>query len=393
MEQLECNKKEAHGFLPFSEKYNNIGNEWEMPHTIAISNQQARPGYNSCSAHEYNDVPEVLKEKIKLLAQLIKASNRFVVYSGAGISTAAGIGDYASRAENSAAFTGTERPKVWSEFDAQPTMAHRVITCLYNEGYLKYWIQQNHDGLPQKAGLPQEAINEIHGAWYDPSNPVVQMSGALREDFFSDLIKWEESADLCLAVGTSLAGMNADRVAQSTAERAIGNEDGALGTVIISLQCTKFDSLASLRLFCTIDKAMEMLANELNIIVPEHKLYSLDISPEIQIEEDVFLLTHYGPDGNKLQEPSSLENAMRLDLREDAEIEITIGQFKGHQGVVTGKNRENHYRIRVMHPLKGTFKAPKVHTLGLWWIDAAIRGTVNTIPLVNHSESLVFGNK
>jgi NAD-dependent SIR2 family protein deacetylase len=47
-------------------------------------------------------------------------------------------------------------------------------------GRLKRWIQQNHDGLPQKAGLPQSAINEIHGAWYDVTNPVVKFSGEVR---------------------------------------------------------------------------------------------------------------------------------------------------------------------------------------------------------------------
>lgn len=29
-------------------------------------------------------------------------------------------------------------------------------------------------GLPQKAGFPQGLINEVHGSWYDPSNPGVR---------------------------------------------------------------------------------------------------------------------------------------------------------------------------------------------------------------------------
>ena len=46
--------------------------------------------------------------------------------------------------------------------------------------------------VPQKAGFPQEKINEIHGAWYDPSNPVVQFGGNLRTDLFNwmtDLVR------------------------------------------------------------------------------------------------------------------------------------------------------------------------------------------------------------
>ena len=27
------------------------------------------------------------------------------------------------------------------------------------------WVQQNHDGLPQKAGFPQQDMIEIHGSW------------------------------------------------------------------------------------------------------------------------------------------------------------------------------------------------------------------------------------
>lgn len=201
------NKIEAHGFLGFTEEFDNRAEKWELPTITAHSGQQARPGYNSCEAHEFSDSEETLKSKISMLAQLIKKSKKFVVYSGAGISTAAGIGDYASRAENSGGFASVEeKPKLWSEFDAKPTIGHQVLVQLFKEGYLKYWIQQNHDGLPQKAGFPQEFINEIHGAWYDPSNPVIQMSGSLRNDYFNDLLEWEKTTDLCLAIGTSLAG-------------------------------------------------------------------------------------------------------------------------------------------------------------------------------------------
>ena len=38
---------------------------------------------------------------------------------------------------------------------AEPTAAHRATVALHRAGHLKRWFQQNHDGLPQKAGLPQ----------------------------------------------------------------------------------------------------------------------------------------------------------------------------------------------------------------------------------------------
>lgn len=40
------------------------------------------------------DSPEELKVKVETLAQLIKESQYFVVHSGAGISTSAGIPDF-----------------------------------------------------------------------------------------------------------------------------------------------------------------------------------------------------------------------------------------------------------------------------------------------------------
>lgn len=43
-----------------------------------------------------------------------------------------------------------------------------ALVALSKKGWVHHWLQQNHDGLPQKAGFPQEKINEVHGAWFDP---------------------------------------------------------------------------------------------------------------------------------------------------------------------------------------------------------------------------------
>ena len=53
--------------------------------------------------------------------------------------------------------------------------------------------------------MPQQLVNEIHGAIQDPSNPVVPMSGNLRSDYFADLLDCEARADLTIAVGTTPA--------------------------------------------------------------------------------------------------------------------------------------------------------------------------------------------
>lgn len=45
---------------------------------------------------EYFDTPEVLDQKVEMLAQMILTSKHFVSFTGAGLSTAAGIRDFRS---------------------------------------------------------------------------------------------------------------------------------------------------------------------------------------------------------------------------------------------------------------------------------------------------------
>ena len=168
----------------------------------------ARPRRNHDSpgwltATEFADRPAVLRQKLETLARLVAASRRTVVYSGAGISTAAGVGQ---AARGSAATAGR------SKTTAGPTETHRALAELERRGLVHGWVQQNHDGLPQKAGYPQEKIVEIHGSWYDPANPVVKYAGSLRDDLYAAMVREAEEADLVLVLGTSLSGLNSDQV-------------------------------------------------------------------------------------------------------------------------------------------------------------------------------------
>merc|ERR1719399_323586 len=118
----------------------------------------------------------------------------------------------------------------------EPTLSHCMLAELNRQNLLHGWVQQNHDGLPQKAGYRQEDINEIHGSWFDPSNPVVKYSGTLRGDLFEDMGTQADTADLVLVCGTSLTGLNADQCVTNTAQRS--TRGLALGSVIISPQRT-----------------------------------------------------------------------------------------------------------------------------------------------------------
>jgi len=396
--------------------YGYVDRGWENPQRVFTSDTDARPGYTSKKAHEYQDTEEVLNAKVKELINLMKNSKQTVLYTGAGISTAAGLGDYASaeNSEHSAPVPGdaqsatdkngnhgeashaTKRPpKLRSLYEAQPTHCHRVLTDLCHKKFdlIQCWIQQNHDGLPQKAGFPQYKMNEIHGSWFDPSNPVIFMSGTLRTDLFENLLSWEGKASLVVALGTSLCGMNADRVCDGAWRRntemvtAKATTQPSLGLVLCNLQETVYDEKCVLRIFCDLENlatVMERLLNEddtLQSALTASDVPIKDLNVECT-EEDIFYVPYDGSTGKRNTDENEL---LRLDLREDAVVKLTSGQFKGDEGEVVGKQLEGHYKIRFKHALKpgAKLKMPFERILGTWWVKQAQQGLVEQIPLVN----------
>mmetsp|Transcript_109886 Transcript_109886/g.309936 ORF Transcript_109886/g.309936 Transcript_109886/m.309936 type:complete len:400 (+) Transcript_109886:197-1396(+) len=355
---------------------------WESPRLVVNSALTARPDYESMTASEYLDTEVVLRAKAAALVRLLSSARKCVLFTGAGLSTSAGISDYASQAEESLSGvggSGTTAPR--SPMLAQPTHAHRVLVALWKAGHVFRWIQQNHDGLPQKAGLPQEAINEIHGAWHAPDNPVIPMSGKLRDDLFGDMVDCAETADLTLALGTSIAGMNADRAVTSPAARAARGE--ALGSVIVGFQQTSQDRESTLRVFAGCDALLALVAELMNLDVPAalpEGEYFVPACLQGKSEDDfVFAGLRYNAAGTR-----SEGAALTLDLRDDAELVITSGMHAGACGMVYGYDREGNVRCRFkLKPERGKLRAQVAMVLGRWWIQAAVDGTVPLLPVVN----------
>jgi NAD-dependent deacetylase len=117
------------------------------------------------------------------LAELLLAAgqSRTVVFTGAGVSTESGIPDFRSPGGIWSRYAPIDyadylrdaetRRESWrrglhtypSIAEAQPNAAHLAIAEWWRVGFLVGVVTQNIDGLHQKAGLPTEAVVELHG--------------------------------------------------------------------------------------------------------------------------------------------------------------------------------------------------------------------------------------
>jgi NAD-dependent deacetylase len=104
-----------------------------------------------------------------------------VVFTGAGISTESGIPDFRSPGGVWSRYAPIEyaeymrdsrmRAEAWRRglesypamAEARPNAAHRALAEWWRVGVLSGIVTQNIDGLHHKAGLPDEAIVELHG--------------------------------------------------------------------------------------------------------------------------------------------------------------------------------------------------------------------------------------
>eukprot|EP00041_Stephanoeca_diplocostata_P013980 m.251134 g.251134 ORF g.251134 m.251134 type:complete len:441 (-) comp19534_c0_seq31:124-1446(-) len=341
-------------------------------------------------ATEFEDSEAVLMEsKVKALAMILKASKETVVYTGAGISASV-VGQAAKSGCN----------KVGLHHNAKavnPTYTHRALALLHDHGLIQSWQQQNHDGLPQKAGYPQHKLNEIHGSWYDPGNPVVKYNGSLHSLAYQWMVEDAKTADVALVIGTTLSGLNADRVVTDTCERSLRGD--ALGAVCINLQQTQHDDKMTLRMFGKSDKILQVLLRELDI--DDSGIFAAAGTSDARWRDlPSAVLVPYDKDGKRVQNP---QKRMWLDLSNRAQVRLSpgyniqgalqpgmmhIGAAKatksrtgttlppapGHGYVVQRSEEVCAFKLSI----EGTR-----FTLGLWWLHAAMHGTVPRIPIVN----------
>ena len=103
--------------------------------------------------------------KAQTLVNQIRKSKHFIAFTGAGVSTSAGIPDFRGP---EGAWTllkqGRQRTgKAVNTLQAIPTPTHMALVELQNRGILKYLVSQNCDGLHRRSGILPERIAELHG--------------------------------------------------------------------------------------------------------------------------------------------------------------------------------------------------------------------------------------
>jgi NAD-dependent deacetylase len=125
-------------------------------------------------------MPET-RQQIERLVQLIRSSEKIAAFTGAGISTAAGISDYRSKGglwnrfqpvyfeefledEEKRLEYWRRKQEMWPQIrDARPSEGHRFVYRLHETGKLSAVITQNVDGLHELSGVPSERIINLHG--------------------------------------------------------------------------------------------------------------------------------------------------------------------------------------------------------------------------------------
>ncbi len=120
-------------------------------------------------------------DAVRRAVELLAEARQIMAFTGAGISTESGIPDFRgpdgvwtridpSEFTYDKYVTNPEtRRRSWQMrfgsgvLDAQPNDGHGALVALWKAGRLGGCVTQNIDGLHQAAGLPDEAVVELHG--------------------------------------------------------------------------------------------------------------------------------------------------------------------------------------------------------------------------------------
>ncbi|XP_068607317.1 NAD-dependent protein deacetylase sirtuin-7 [Brachionichthys hirsutus] len=271
-----------------------------------LCQRQIRRNVHKRKQEEVFDEAEELHRKVRQLAAAVTQAEHLVVYTGAGISTAASIPDY--RGPNGV-WTRLQKGQTVRSRDlskAEPTLTHMCIRVLHINKLAKHVVSQNCDGLHLRSDLPRHALSELHGNMFievctscSPVREYVRLfdvtertslhrhgtgrrcshcGSELRDTIvhfgergtLEEPLNWKGAAeaagkaDVILCLGSSL------KVLKKYACLWCMNRPASRRPklYIVNLQWTPKDHLAVLKVHGKCDDVMSLLMDELNIQIP-----------------------------------------------------------------------------------------------------------------------------
>ncbi|KAG4435789.1 hypothetical protein IFR05_008733 [Cadophora sp. M221] len=239
------------------------------------------------AAIERIESTQMIEKKAQTIADCIKRSQHFIIFTGAGVSTSAGIPDFRGP---DGAWTlraqGRQRTeKSVSTLQAIATPTHMALVELQNRGYLKYLdkISELHgnSNLESCRDCGKEFIRDFRAvATYEKTvrdhrtgRKCARCGGVLQDSIinFGESLPAEalqrafdnaKRADFCLVLGSSLTVSPANEIPEVT-----GRKKNAR-LVICNLQETPLDDLADTRVYSKTDDLMVRVMGILNLPIP-----------------------------------------------------------------------------------------------------------------------------
>ncbi|XP_059202790.1 NAD-dependent protein deacetylase sirtuin-7 [Centropristis striata] len=291
-----------------------------------LCRRQVRRNVLKRKQEEMFDDADELKSKVRQLAAAVKQAKHLVVYTGAGISTAASIPDY--RGPNGV-WTQLQKGRTVGSSDlskAEPTLTHMCLRMLHKEKLVQHVVSQNCDGLHLRSGLPRHALSELHGNMFievctscSPVREFVRLfdvtertslhrhgtgrrcshcGGELRDTIvhfgergtLEQPLNWKaaaeaaEMADVILCLGSSLKVLK-KYACLWCMNRPAGKRPKLY---IVNLQWTPKDDLAVLKINGKCDDVIGLLMEELNLQIPAYNRAEdpvFDLATPLQQEE------------------------------------------------------------------------------------------------------------
>ncbi|XP_026866442.2 NAD-dependent protein deacetylase sirtuin-7 isoform X2 [Electrophorus electricus] len=327
-----------------------------------LNKRQNRRSVLKRKQEELFDDAEELRTKVKQLADAICQAQHAIIYTGAGISTAASIPDY--RGPNGV-WTQLQRGQTVRASDlsdAEPTLTHMCIRILHKLRMVQHVVSQNCDGLHLRSGLPRHALSELHGNMFievcTSCSPVrelirlfdvtertalhrhgtgrlcVHCGAELRDTIvhfgergtLEQPLNWKgavqaaQQADLILCLGSSLKVLKKYACLWSMKKPVAKRPK----LYIVNLQWTPKDDLATLKIHGKCDDVMQLLMEKLGVEIPNYN----------RIEDPIFILaTPLSPEEEDshsrkaLAAPATLEGSVPNDRSKAEENMIQGGWF------------------------------------------------------------------